>query len=87
VEVGLYAQDGSLVSIGWAGSGWTDQDRDELLARWLRQEAGYVIRVKFFGLSFEDQMIRPSAVDIRPDGDKLPSECTFLSETGRERLS
>jgi ATP-dependent DNA ligase len=82
VEVGLY--DGKTVrSIGWVGSGWSDALRQELLERWQRSYTGYVITVKSFGLSFADQVIRPSGVRIRAEGDKKPGECTFLSEVGR----
>jgi len=82
VEVGLY--DGATVrSIGWVGSGWSDAQRQELLERWQRQYTGYVITIKSFGLSFADQVIRPSGVRIRAEGDKKPGECTFEQEAGR----
>jgi bifunctional non-homologous end joining protein LigD len=82
VEVGLY--DGTTVrSIGWVGSGWSDALRGELLERWQRSYTGYVITIKSFGLSFADQVIRPSGVRIRTEGDKLPGECTFELEAGR----
>jgi bifunctional non-homologous end joining protein LigD len=44
----------------------------------------FVIRVTCMGLTFNDMMIRPSAHEIRPAGDKQPHECTFQSEVGRE---
>ncbi|MEI7769711.1 MAG: hypothetical protein WCI67_06980 [Chloroflexales bacterium] len=82
VEVGLY--DGAtLRSIGWAGSGWTDAQRGELQAAWDDQRTGYVVVIKCYGLSFADQVIRPSGVRIRAAGDKSPRECRFESEIGR----
>ena len=82
VEVGLFDGD-TLRSIGWSGGGWTDAQRTELKTRWDAGRYGYVITMKSYGLSFADQVIRPSSIRIRPDGDKSPHECTFLSEVGR----
>ncbi len=82
VEVGLFDGD-TLRSIGWSGGGWTDAQRAELKARWDAGRDGYVITMKSYGLSFADQVIRPSSICIRPDGDKRARECTFESEVGR----
>jgi ATP-dependent DNA ligase len=82
VLVGLY--DGiNLRPIGWAGSGWSDVERDELLGRWQAGQNNYVVTIQTFGLNFGDQVIRPSGIRIRPLGDKRPGECTFDSEVGR----
>jgi len=83
VEVGLYDEAGVLHSIGFAGSGWTRDQRAELQARWDAGETGYVVEVKTYGLSFADQLTRPSGVRIRAAGDKRPAECRFQSEIGR----
>ncbi|RRR76464.1 MAG: hypothetical protein EI684_02985 [Candidatus Viridilinea halotolerans] len=83
IEVGLYDEAGRLRSIGWVGSGWTHAQRAELQARWDAGATGYVVTVKSYGLTFADQVIRPSGVCIRATTDKQPHECTFLSEVGR----
>lgn len=83
VEVGLYAADGTLHSIGWAGSGWDDDQRAELMARWEAGSTGYVVTIQSFGLSFDDQVTRPSGIRIRNRGDKRAEECRFESEVGR----
>ncbi|HEX9440472.1 MAG TPA: hypothetical protein VF909_12365, partial [Roseiflexaceae bacterium] len=64
-------------------SGWSDELRAEFWNRWQAGVNDYVITVKSFGLSFSDQVIRPSGVRIRTPGDKRPAECTFESEAGR----
>ena len=46
--------------------------------------AAFGYGVKSFGLSFADQVIRPSGVRVRTPGDKQAFECTFASEIGRE---
>jgi hypothetical protein len=84
VKVGLYDARGQIQSIGYVGSGWTDVQRDDFWGRWQRGENGFVITIKSFGLSFADQVIRPSGVHIRTPGDKQAYECTFASEVGRE---
>ena len=82
VEIGLY--DGhALRSIGWCGSGWSDAQRAALLAEWQAGRNGFVVTAQSFGVSFADQMIRPSGVRIRAPGDKQPWECRFESELGR----
>jgi hypothetical protein len=83
VKCGLYDGSGRIQSIGWVGSGWSDELRAEFWNRWQAGVNGYVITVKSFGLSFADQVIRPSGVRIRTPGDKRPAECTFESEAGR----
>jgi len=83
VKVGLYDSIGQIREIGWVGSGWTDAQRDDFWQRWQRGENGFVIVIKSFGLSFADQVIRPSGVRVRSPGDKRPEECTFESEIGR----
>lgn len=83
VKCGLYDGSGRIRSIGWVGSGWSDELRAEFWNRWQAGVNGYVITVKSFGLSFADQVIRPSGVRIRTPGDKRPAECTFESEAGR----
>ena len=84
VKCGLYDNRGQIQEIGFVGSGWTDAQRDDFWQRWQRGENGFVITVKSFGLSFADQVIRPSGVRVRTPGDKQTFECTFLSEAGRE---
>jgi len=84
VKVGLYDKHGQIQSIGFVGSGWTDAQRDDFWQRWQRGENGFVITIKSFGLSFADQVIRPSGVRVRTPGDKQAFECTFASEAGRE---
>lgn len=82
VQVGLY--DGiHLRSIGWAGSGWSDAERADLLRRWQAGQNNYVVTIQTFGLNFGDQVIRPSGIRIRAAGNKRPAECTFESEVGR----
>jgi len=83
VKIGLYDSIGQIREIGWVGSGWTDAQRDDFWQRWQRGENGFVIVIKSFGLSFADQVIRPSGVRVRSPGDKRPEECTFESEIGR----
>lgn len=84
VEVGLYDA-GILHSVGWVGSGWTRAQRAEFQQRWDDGIHGYVITFKTYGLTFADQVTRPSGVRIRAATDKHPTDCTFASELGRPR--
>ncbi|MBX0329109.1 hypothetical protein K2Z83_15635 [Oscillochloris sp. ZM17-4] len=86
IKVGLY-EGRSLYAIGWVGSGWDDTQRRTFWEAWHCREAGQVVVIKSFGLSFADQVIRPSGVRVRAEGDKQPVECQFSSEVGRDRVS
>ncbi|NNJ12137.1 hypothetical protein EKD04_017540 [Chloroflexales bacterium ZM16-3] len=86
VQVGLY-EGQTLYSIGWVGSGWDDAQRAAFWDAWQAGTAGQVVTVQSFGLSFRDQVIRPSGVAIRTPGDKRPVECQFQSEAKRARVN
>jgi ATP-dependent DNA ligase len=83
VDVALYDTSGILCGIGQVGSGWTDADRAELQRRREAGITGFVVTITCMGLSAAEQLIRPSAVAIRPDGDKRAEECTLASEVER----
>jgi hypothetical protein len=82
VDVALYQGD-QLVGVGEVGGGWEDSERNELQRRREAGITGYVVTLTAEGLSAGKKLIRPSAVCIRPDGDKRANECTFSQVRGQ----
>lgn len=80
IECGLYEDDGTLVSIGEVGSGMTDAQRDEMQRRWDAGERDIVLTVRTERMTMNRQLNRPVLIDIRPQGDKLATECCFTTE-------
>lgn len=80
IECGLYDDGGTLVSIGEVGSGMTDAQRDEMQRRWDAGERGIVVTVRTERMTMNRQLNRPVLLDIRPAGDKLPTDCRFSTE-------
>lgn len=77
VSVALYDNDNQLVDIGEVGGGWTDAQRVALQRKRVSGETGFVITIKAEGFSAGGKLIRPTAIEIRPVGDKSPEECRF----------
>lgn len=80
IECGLYEDDGTLVSIGEVGSGMTDAQRDEMQRRWDAGERDIVLTVRTERMTMNRQLNRPVLIDIRPQGDKLATECRLTTE-------
>ncbi len=80
IECGLYEDDRTLVSIGEVGSGMTDTQREEMQRRWNAGERDIVITVRTERMTMNRQLNRPVLLDIRPQGDKLPTECRFATD-------
>ncbi|HEX6292961.1 MAG TPA: RNA ligase family protein [Herpetosiphonaceae bacterium] len=80
IVCGLYEDDGTLVAIGEVGTGMTDAQRDDLQRRWDAGERDIVVTVRTERMTMNRQLNRPVLIDIRPAGDKLPTDCRFSTE-------
>ncbi len=80
IECALYEDDGTRVSIGEVGSGMTDAQREEMQHRWDAGERDIVLTVRTERMTMNRQLNRPVLLDIRPQGDKLATECRFSTE-------